>query len=51
MGIYFSTLSEHPDGGAVLVGGMTEHGLSSLIFALDYTSEFIISIQKIICKE
>ena len=40
MGIYLSSLSEHPDGGAVLSGGMTKNGLTNLIFLMNYSSEF-----------
>ena len=38
-GIYFSTLTEHPDGGALLVGGITQNGLTNLIFLLSYKSK------------
>ena len=38
-GIYFSALSEHPDGGLMLVGGMTKNGLTNSIFLLNFASK------------
>ena len=42
IGIYFAAMTEHPDGGVLLVGGLSEIGFLDTIFWLQHSGRIFL---------